>query len=167
MYPKHPELFDENFKEKSMSVFEDIDQIIDYAHFWNWAPDWNVVKEIYQKVPDSYSVLMPFAYAYLEEMIRTTTSDYGLPLFDRDKKPVKVKVGMALINLAKQENQGNAEYLELLEKATRHFQYTQISNDENGRNRVMHGRVHPRFWSQEVFEDLIRDIAELSKYSKF
>ena len=24
MYPKHPELFDENFKEKSMSVFEDI-----------------------------------------------------------------------------------------------------------------------------------------------
>ena len=45
-----------------MSVFEDIDQIIDYAHFWNWAPDWNVVKEIYQKVPDSYSVLMPFAY---------------------------------------------------------------------------------------------------------
>lgn len=31
----------------------------------------------------------------------------------------------------------------------------------------MHGRVHPRFWSQEVFEDLIRDIAELSKYSKF
>ena len=131
-----------------MSVFEDIDQIIDYAHFWNW----NVVKEIYQKVPDSYSVLMPFAYAYLEEMIRTTTSDYGLPLFDRDKKPVKVKVGMALINLAKQENQDNAEYLELL---------------ENGRNRVMHGRVHPRFWSQEVFEDLIRDIAELSKYSKF
>ena len=92
MYPKHPELFDENFKEKSMSVFEDIDQIIDYAHFWNWAPDWNVVKEIYQKVPDSYSVLMPFAYAYLEEMIRTTTSDYGLPLFDRDKKPVKVTV---------------------------------------------------------------------------
>ena len=42
-----------------------------------------------------------------------------------------------------------------------------FSNDENGRNRVMHGRVHPRFWSQEVFEDLIRDIAELSKYSKF
>ena len=145
----------------------ELDQIIDYAHFWNWAPDWNVVKEIYQKVPDSYSVLMPFAYAYLEEMIRTTTSDYGLPLFDRDKKPVKVKVGMALINLAKQENQDNVEYLELLEKAKRHFQYTQISNDENGRNRVMHGRVHPRFWSQEVFEDLIRDIAELSKYSKF
>lgn len=84
-----------------MSVFEDIDQIIDYAYFWNWAPDQNAVKEIYQKVPDSYSVLMPFAYGYLEEMIRTTTSDYRFPIFDRGEKPVKVKVGMALINLAK------------------------------------------------------------------
>lgn len=64
-------------------------------------------------------------------------------------------------------NQDNAEYIELLEKVKKHFQYTQISNDENGRNRVMHGCVHPRFWSQEAFEDLIRDIAGLSKYSKF
>ena len=72
-----------------MSVFEDIDQIIDYAHFWNWAPDWNVVKEIYQKVPDSYSVLMPFAYTYLEELIRTTTSDYGLPYLIEVKNLLK------------------------------------------------------------------------------
>ena len=71
---------------------------------------------------------------------------------------------MALINLAKQENQDNAEYLELLEKAKRHFQYTQISNDENGRNRVMHGRVHPRFWSQEVFEQSFTNISFFSYY---
>lgn len=116
-----------------------------YSHFWNWSPDWLVVKEIYEKVPTSYSVLMPFAYSYFEEMIRTTTSEYGLPLFDRNHKPVKVKVGMALINLAIKENKEKTEYVSLLEKAQKHFTYTEISNDENGRNRVMHGRVHPRF----------------------
>ena len=100
-------------------------------------------------------------------MIRTTTSEYSMPLFDRNQKPVKVKVGMALICLAIEENKDNVEYVELLEKAKRHFTYTEISNDENGRNRVMHGRAHPRFWTQEAFEQLIHDIAEMSKFSQF
>lgn len=150
-----------------MSVYDDLDEIWNHSHFWNWSPDWLVVKEVYEKVPNSYSVLMPFAYSYFEEMIRTTTSEYGLPLFDRNQKPVRVKVGMALINLAIEENKENTEYITLLEKAKKHFTYTEVSNDENGRNRVMHGRVHPRFWSQEAFEELIHDIAELSKYAQF
>lgn len=150
-----------------MSVEEDFDEIMDYAHLWNWAPDWQIVKEIYSEFPDSYSVLTPFAYSYLEEMIRTTTSEYGLPLFDRNGNPVKVKVGMALINLAINENSSQTEYVELLEKSKRYFRHFENTNDENGRNRVMHGRVHPRFWSKETFEQLIHDIAELSKFSKF
>jgi len=44
---------------------------------------------------------------------------------------------------------------------------TGISIDENGRNSVMHGRIHPRFWTKESFEQLIHDIAVLSKYSRF
>ena len=150
-----------------MSVYEDLDKIWGYSHYWNWSPDWLVVKEVYEKVPTSYSVLMPFAYSYFEEMIRSTTSEYSYPLFDRDGRPVKVKVGMALIKMAIEENKENYEYVALLEKAKKHFTYTEISNDENGRNRVMHGRVHPRFWSKESFEDLIEHIAKLSKYSKF
>lgn len=150
-----------------MSIYDDLDEIWDHSHYWNWSPDWLVVKEIYQKVPNSYSVLMPFAYSYFEEMIRSTTSEYGLPLFDRNQKPVRVKVGMGLINLAIEENKDKAEYISLLEKAKRHFTYTEITNDENGRNRVMHGRVHPRFWGQEAFEELIHDIAEMSKYAQF
>ena len=150
-----------------MSIFEDFDEIWKYSHFFNWSPDWLVVKEIYEKIPTSYSVLMPFAYSYFEEMIRTTTSEYSLPLFDHNHKPVKVKVGMALLCLAIEENKDNVEYVELLEKAKRHFKHTEISNDENGRNRVMHGRVHPRFWTQEAFEQLIHDIAEMSKFSQF
>ena len=83
-----------------MSIFDDFDLILDYAHMWNWAPDWDLAKRIYRSIPESYSILTPFAYSYLEELIRTTTSDYELPLFDRDKQPVKVRVGMALIALA-------------------------------------------------------------------
>lgn len=150
-----------------MSIYEDFDEIWSYSHFWNWSPDWLVVKEIYEKIPSSYSVLMPFAYSYFEEMIRTTTSEYGLPPFDRNHRPVKVKVGMALIKLAIKENIENAEYVKLLEKAKKYFSYTENSSDENGRNKVLHGRLHPRFWSQENFEQLIHDIAEMSKFSRF
>ena len=46
-----------------MSVFDDFETILDYAHMWNWAPDWNVVKDIYLRIPESYSVLTPFAYS--------------------------------------------------------------------------------------------------------
>lgn len=142
-----------------MYVFEDFDEIMEHAHFWNWAPDWNVAKDVYRKNPDSYSVLTPFAYTYLEEMIRTTTSDYELYLFDCDEQPVKVRVGMSLIKLAIEENQDKPEYLKLLESAKKHFKYTRTYNDENGRNRVMHGHVHPRFWSKESFKQLIHEIA--------
>lgn len=98
-----------------MALQEEFNQIIDYAHFWNWAPDWGEVQRIYEKFPDSFSVLTPFAYSYLEELIRTTTSDYGLPLFDCNGQPVKVNVGMKLISLAIAENQNNQEYVKVLE----------------------------------------------------
>ena len=48
-----------------MALQEEINLIIDYAHFWNWAPDWGEVQRIYEKFPDSFSVLTPFAYYYL------------------------------------------------------------------------------------------------------
>ena len=150
-----------------MSVYDDFDIIWEHSHYWNWGPDWIVVKEVYEKVPTAYSVLMPFAYSYFEEMIRSTTSEYSCPLFDKNGNPVKIKVGMSLIKLAIKENEDNPEYVSLLEKAKKHFTYIEISNDENGRNRVMHGRVHPRFWSQEDFELLIHDIAEMSPYAQF
>ncbi len=150
-----------------MSIFEDFDEIINYAHFWNWAPDWGVIKEIYNKVPNSYSVLTPFAYSYLEEMIRTTTSDYELPFFDCNGQPLKVRVGMNLIKFAMEENQDNSEYVKLHEGVKKHFKYTHACGDENGRNKVLHGRSHPRFWSKEFFEQLIHEIAVLSKFSRF
>lgn len=150
-----------------MSVFEDFDEIMEHAHFWNWVPDWNVAKEVYIKVPDSYSVLTPFAYTYLEEMIRTTTSDYGIPPFTRDGQPNKVRVGMSLITLAIEENKDNTEYTKALDNIKKHFKYMEVSSDENGRNRVMHGHIHPRFWSKESFESLIHEIAMLSKYCRF
>lgn len=151
-----------------MSVFDDIDVILDYAHFWNWAPDWNVVKDIYSRIPESYSVLTPFAYSYLEELIRSTTSEYGIPFLDRNGKKNNFKVGMGLIKLAKEENADKPEYIALLDKAKKYFQYTyEDPTEENGRNKVVHGHLHPRFWSKEEFEQLIHDIAELSPFAGF
>ena len=150
-----------------MSISNDFNEIIAYAHYWNWALDWIVVQDIYSKTPESYSVLTPFAYTYLEEIIRTTTSEYGAPLFDKNGHPIRIKVGMPLIRLAIHENSNNIEYIDLLNDTKKYF--TNINNacDENGRNKVMHGHMHPIFWSKESFEDLIHHIAMLSKFSKF
>lgn len=151
-----------------MSVCEDFETILDYAHFWNWAPDWNVVNDIYSRIPESYSVLTPFAYSYLEELIRSTTSEYGIPFLDRNGKKNNFKVGMGLIKLAKEENADKPEYIALLDKAKKYFQYTyEDPTEENGRNKVVHGHLHPRFWSKEEFEQLIHDIAELSPFAGF
>ena len=70
---------------------------------------------------------MPFAYSYFEEMIRSTTSEYSCPLFDRNGDPVKVKVGMALINMAIEENQENSKYVALLEKAKKYFKNSNMA----------------------------------------
>ena len=151
-----------------MSVFDDFETILDYAHFWNWAPDWNVVKDIYLRIPESYSVLTPFAFTYLEEMIRSTTSEYSMPFFDREGNPNNFKRGKKLINLAITENADKKEYVVLLNKVKKYFMY--VSDDlhnENGRNNVLHGHLHPRFWSKESFEQLIHDIAELSPFAGF
>ena len=90
-----------------MYTITDFDEIYDYAHMWNWSPDWYMVKQVYTAFPDSYSILTPFAYTYLEELIRSTTSEYGMPLLDREGKKNNIKVGLKLVNLAIKENSEN------------------------------------------------------------
>ena len=126
------------------------------------------MKEIYSKFPDSYSVLTPFAYTYLEELIRSTTSEYGVPLLNREGKKNNIKVGIKLVNLAIRENNENEPYVQLLEKAKKYFRYDYDDpHDENGRNTVLHGHLHPRFWDKDEFEKLIHFIAEMSPYAGF
>ena len=64
-----------------MTIDDAFEEIMKYAHYWNWVPDWQVAKEIYEDFPNSYSVLSPFAYSFLEELIRSTTSEYGRQVF--------------------------------------------------------------------------------------
>lgn len=150
-----------------MSIESDFEEILAYAHFWNWAPDWNVVREIYEKVPSSYSVLKPFAYSYLEELIRTMTSEYGIELKDDEGNPKWRKVGMRLICLAIDENEDNKECVLLLNEMKKYFSPMNPYEKGANRNNVLHGVMHPRFWDKESFEMLIHDIARISKYSKF
>ena len=145
------------------NIFKYFEEIMDFAHWKNWLPDWEIVKNIYNTFPDSYSVLTPFAYAYLEELIRTTTSDYGTRITNKKMKPV----GLKLLNLAINENKNNKEYIELLKELKKYFKASSPLDRGTNRNSVNHGYTHPIEWEKEAFENLIHDIAKLSKYSKF
>jgi len=155
-----------------MNDFNDLDEafeeIMRYAHFWNWGPDWQVTKEVYKTFPKSYSVLTPFAYSYLEELIRSTTSEYGMELFDEHRKPRSRKVGLKLIDLAIVENtQKQPEFVVLLKDIKIYYNKSQVSDKGDNRHSVAHGYMHPRWWNQESFEKLIFDIARLSKFARF
>jgi hypothetical protein len=150
-----------------MNIKKDFDKIMDYAHMWNWVPDWDVVVKIYDQFPESYSVLTPFAYTYLEEMIRSTTSEYGIEILDNDGQPKKRKVGLTLVKLAITENSNNEQYCKLLESVKPHFSSSKRTDKGDNRNSVVHGYMHPRFWTQESFEELVHLIAELSPYAQF
>lgn len=150
-----------------MSVIEDFEEIIKYAHYWNWVPDWELVKDIYNQFPDSYSILTPFAYSYLEEIIRSTTSEYGKEFIGDDGKEKKRKVGIDLINMAISENRNNKEYNTILKEMKKYFEKSKSTDSGNNRNSVDHGYLHPRFWNKKSFEELIYDISKISKFAKF
>jgi len=151
-----------------MNVDEAFDELMKFTHFWNWAPDWTVCKNIYETIPDSYSVLSPFAYCYLEELIRSTTSEYGRVHIDVQGKKVNRKVGYKLIELAIKENKViKPEYVLQLEVLKKYYVKSKSTDIGDNRNSVAHGYMHPRFWDKESFENLIIDIANISKFSGF
>lgn len=153
---------------KDINISESFEEIMNYSHFWNWAPDWQIVKEIYDQYPNSYSVLSPFAYSYLEELVRSTTSEYGRVLLDENEKSKMRSVGIKLIKLAIKENKPlSSDFVNLLEEIKGYFVLSKSTDEGNNRNSVAHGYMHPRFWNQESFEKLIYDIARLSKYAGF
>lgn len=152
-----------------MTIDEAFEEIMQYAHWINWVPDLQVTKEIYQAFPNSYSVLSPFAYSYLEELIRSTTSEYGRQAFDKNWNEIKKrKVGMGLLNLAIKENQEkNPQYVNLLIGIKSYYYESKVTDKGDNRHSVAHGYMHPRYWTKESFERLIFDIAELAKHSDF
>lgn len=150
-------------------IIDDFKEIERYAHMWNWLPDWDMVVDIYRTFPDSYSVLTPFAYTYLEELIRSTTSQYGIiPIDKNGNRLSKRKTDEGLINLAISENRDKPEYIKLLKTINDKY-YKPASELDRGNNRhsTIHGFMHSGYWSKESFEELIHDIAELSKYGMF
>jgi hypothetical protein len=151
-----------------ININDDFAEIMNHAHFWNWLPDWGVVQEVYQAFPNSYSVLTPFAYAYLEELIRSTTSEYGVEVLDESGNTKRRKVGIGLLNLAIEENKNNnPELVSLLQKLKSYYILSQPTDRGDNRNSVAHGYMHPRFWNKSSFENLIRDIALISKHARF
>ncbi len=150
-----------------MNINEDFNKIVSYTHAWHWCSDWDILQKIYNAFPESYSVLTPFAYSYLEEAIRSTTSEYGIEILDKNGNPKRRKVGLALIQLAQQENSDNIEYVNLLDELKKYFKKSSSSDNGNNRSSVIHGYMHPINWEKEPFENLIHDIARLSPYVVF
>ena len=136
--------------------------IYEHSHFWNWGPDISLAKKIYEQFPDSYSILTPFTYSLLEEIVRSTTSEYGRQL-DGERK----RVGLKLIDLAINENQNNNEYLKCLNEIKEYFKCSSKFDEGDNRNSTIHGYMHPRFWSEESFEKLVIDTSKISKFSGF
>jgi len=151
-----------------MIAKEVFEEIMNHAHLFNWAPDWQITKKIYETFPNSYSVLTPFAYSYLEELIRSTTSEYGIEVYDNERNSVKKrKVGMGLINLAILENREKLDFVKTLEEIKSYYFNSKLTDEGDNRHSVAHGYMHSRFWNQESFEKLVGDIARISKYSGF
>jgi len=151
-----------------MSIVRDIDKIIQHSHFWNWGQDWNIVKNIYKRFPESHSVLTPFAYAYMEELIRSMTSEYGRININEDGNPESKNVGYRLVKLAIDENKEfRPELASILEQVLRHYKASLPSDRGENRNSVVHGLMHSRFWDEESFETLIHEVALLSEYAGF
>jgi len=161
--------FTQTLKNNLMELNEAFDEIYNHTHMWNWGPDWEVVRKVYLAFPNSYSVLTPFAYSYLEELIRSTTSEYGSELVNTDGTLKKYrKVGTKLIDLAIEENRvSKPEFVKILPEIKSYFSQSEPTDIGDNRNTVAHGYMHPRFWDQESFEKLIFDIAKLSKYAGF
>ena len=116
--------------------------------------------------PESYSILTPFAYSYLEECIRSTTSEYGREIVDKNGNEKYRRVGSKLVKLAIKEN-NDKNYILLLQEILDYFEPSKCDDEGNNRNGVGHGYLHPRFWTKESFERLIHDIARISRYAKF
>lgn len=141
---------DEYFKKISLS-----------AHL-NWLPDVELAIRIYRDIPEAYGVLFPFMYSYLEECIRSLTTEFERNLL-QDKK--RYKVGMKLIDLAIKENSENKELVDLLEEYKKYFGRSIMLDEGDNRNSVNHGYTHPIQWTKENFEELIKDIARLSEFN--
>lgn len=150
-----------------MRLNEDFETIIKYSHFWNWAPDLQLLKKIYLKFDNSFSILTPFLYSYLEELVRTLTSDYGRYLTDENGSSMKHLVGYKLIELAIIENIENTRLISILEQTKKYFNSSSAYDEGNNRNSVQHGYMHSRYWSKKSFEELIHNIAILSEFSRF
>lgn len=151
-----------------MDINDDFEKIIENAHIWNWAPDWFLVRDIYHEFENSFSVLTPFAFAYLEEIIRSMTTDYGKENIDKFGNPIKHKVGMKLVKLAREQNKlGSAEKYKLILATEQYFKESSIDDKGDNRHSTQHGYMHPRFWDKDSFEKLVHHIALLSEYAVF
>lgn len=152
-----------------MEFSESFEQILQNTHYFNWHPDLYECRRIYAAFPNSYAILSPFFYSYLEELVRSNTREYGAKPLDLNGKPInKRAVGYALIIQAIEENKtSNPALVEILNEIKVYYRLSEHTDQGENRHSVAHGFIHPRFWTKMSFEKLIYDIARLSKFARW
>jgi len=123
----------------------------------DWQYDLEQAFKIYDKFPDSYSVLIPFFFSYMEELIRSLTPNYHMQIYEDDKE----EVGMPLVEKAIEKNSDNNKLIQLLKEIKKYYEKSSIFNKTYNRNGIVHGYVHPDNWTKETFKQLIKDINDL------
>lgn len=146
-------------------INKDLKTIEKYAHANHWLYDWTLLHRLYISEPDTYSLFTPFAFSYLEELIRSTTSKYSLTREEMTELRFNRVYGTKIINCAIKENKGNKELVKALEDCKQYYLPSEIDSEKGKRNSVMHGYLPPLYWSKDSFEVLIHKIAEISRYS--
>ncbi|MFM9745295.1 hypothetical protein ACKI2C_47915, partial [Streptomyces brasiliscabiei] len=121
-----------------------------------------MARDLFTHDSDVYVILFPFMYTVLEDVIRSSTDNYG-QLKSGENNDDK-KVGNGLIKFAI-ENSVDDEQRHLLEEIKKKY-YGKFDLDLSGgnRNNVLHGVVPPYYWTKEDFQDLMKNIAAISRY---
>lgn len=158
---------DKSSKIYNEEILNSIETIIGYTDLLNWSPDWAIFRDVFDMFPNSYSLLTPFAYAYLEEIVRSTTSEYGLEVLDGKGEPIYRKSGKKLFALARRENKSNHDYIKLLNELEIYFGSSKSTDRGDNRNCVMHGSLHSKYWTKESFQKLLYDIARTAPFANF
>ncbi|AHN70236.1 hypothetical protein [Lactiplantibacillus plantarum] len=148
-------------RQEVLKYFSEIEYA---AHTQNWLNDIRMARDLFTHDSDVYVILFPFMYTVLEDVIRSSTDNYG-QLKSGENNDDK-KVGNGLIKFAI-ENSVDDEQRHLLEEIKKKY-YGKFDLDLSGgnRNNVLHGVVPPYYWTKEDFQDLMKNIAAISRYMR-
>ena len=145
-------------------TLHDFDILLADTHVGNWSKSLRIAKSVYKNIEDAQYILMPFMYTYLEESVRSMTTEYGA--LNGSEKSSK-RIGGGLVDLAISESDDSEQQKLLRSIKQQYFRRFDGLMGGGNRNNVDHGVVPANDWSNEEFQKLVHDVAALTPYTDF